>query len=146
MTSVSERQSNRQLKGEENRVQPLYQVVARGQVLCFVADGSFLILRGTKGVPRKGVWTSVDMSVWTCNELRANHDQTCCYLRPPFLGAPLVPSGLTALMLHSVSSVMLLWSHTALLGTYVLYMMFSSRFVSGVCEKTFLLRRKPFGA
>ena len=32
------------------------------------------------------------MRVRTCKELRAKHDQTNCYLRPPFLGTPLVPS------------------------------------------------------
>ena len=49
-------------------------------------------LRGAKGVPRKGVWASVNMRVWACNESRAKCDQTSCYLRPPFLGSPLVPS------------------------------------------------------
>ena len=42
----------------------------------------------TKGVPRKGVWTSVNVRVWTCKELKAEHDQTSCYSRPPFLGTP----------------------------------------------------------
>ena len=50
------------------------------------------VLRGNKGVSRKGVWTSVNMMVWTCKELRVKHDQSSCYLRPPFLGTPLVPS------------------------------------------------------
>ena len=50
------------------------------------------IISGTKGVPRKGVWTSVKMRVWTCKESRVNNKQTSCYLRPPFLGTPLVPS------------------------------------------------------
>ena len=49
-------------------------------------------LRGTKGVPRKGVWASVNMRVRTCKELSGKHDQTSCYLWPPFLGTPLVPS------------------------------------------------------
>ena len=31
------------------------------------------------------------MRVWICKELRVNHNQTRCYLRPPFLGTPLVP-------------------------------------------------------
>ena len=53
-----------------------------------------LLLRGTKGVPRKGVWASVNTRVWICKELNAKHDQTGCYLRPPFLGTPLVPSRL----------------------------------------------------
>ena len=57
--------------------------------------------RGTKGVPRRGVWTSVDMRVWTCNELRVKHDQTSCYLQPPFLGTPLVPSRVLS---HSLTS------------------------------------------
>ena len=57
------------------------------------SPGDF-ILRGTKGVPRKGVWTSVDTRVWACREFRAKHDQTSCCLRPPFLGTPLVPSRL----------------------------------------------------
>ena len=48
--------------------------------------------RGTEGVPRKGVWTSVDLRVWTRREVRVNNDQTGCYLRPLFLGTPLVPS------------------------------------------------------
>ena len=50
------------------------------------------IVRGTKGVPRRGVWTSVRMRVWTCEELRVKRDQTSCCLRPPILGTPLVPS------------------------------------------------------
>ena len=45
-----------------------------------------LSLRGTKGVPRKGVWTSVHMRAWSCQESRATYDQTICYLRPPFHG------------------------------------------------------------
>ena len=49
--------------------------------------------RGTKGVPRKGVWASVNVRAWTCKALRAKHDRTSCYLRPPFLGTPWVPSG-----------------------------------------------------
>ena len=49
-------------------------------------------LRGTKGVPRKGVWTPINMRVWTCKELRVSNNQTSCYLRPPFLGTPSVPS------------------------------------------------------
>ena len=51
-----------------------------------------MVLRGTKGVPRKGVGASVNMRVLTCKELRAKHHQTNCYLRPPFLGTPLVSS------------------------------------------------------
>ena len=49
-------------------------------------------LRETKGVPKKGVWTSVSMRVWTCKTLRVKCDQTRSYLRPPFLGTPSVPS------------------------------------------------------
>ena len=41
------------------------------------------VLRGIKGVPRKGVWTSVSMRVWTGKELRARRDRTSCYRRPP---------------------------------------------------------------
>ena len=51
-----------------------------------------VILRGTKGVPRKGVWTSVNMRVWTCKQLRVTPNETNGYLWPPFLGTPLVPS------------------------------------------------------
>ena len=40
----------------------------------------------------RGVWTSVNARVRTCKELRVKNDQTSCYLRPPFLGTPLVPS------------------------------------------------------
>ena len=36
------------------------------------------------------------MRVWTCKELRAKHDRTSSYLRPPLLGTPLAPSGLTS--------------------------------------------------
>ena len=54
-----------------------------------------LSLRGTKGVPRKGVWTLVNMRVWTCKELRVKHDRASCYLRPPFLGTPFVPPRLS---------------------------------------------------
>ena len=32
------------------------------------------------------------MRVWTCKELRVKPNQISCYLRPPFLGTPLVPS------------------------------------------------------
>ena len=45
-------------------------------------------LRRTKGVPRKGVQTSVSMRVRTCKEVRVKHDPTSCNLRPPFLGTP----------------------------------------------------------
>ena len=45
-----------------------------------------------RGLPRKGVWTSVNMRVWTCKQLRVKHNHTSWYKRPPFLGAPLVPS------------------------------------------------------
>ena len=51
------------------------------------------ISRGSKGVPGRGVGTSVNMRIRTCKELRVKHDQDRCYLRPPFLGTPLVPSG-----------------------------------------------------
>ena len=44
-----------------------------------------IILRGTKSVARKEVWTSVNMRVCTCKELRAKHDQASCYLRPSSL-------------------------------------------------------------
>ena len=37
-------------------------------------------LRGTKGVPRKGVRTSVNVRAWACRELRAKRDQASCYL------------------------------------------------------------------
>ena len=47
-------------------------------------------VRGAKVVPRKGVWASVDMRVWTCREFSAKHHQTSCYLRPPVLGTHLV--------------------------------------------------------
>ena len=40
---------------------------------------------------RKGVWTSVNMRVWTRKELRAKHDQRSCYLRPPIPWDPLIP-------------------------------------------------------
>ena len=51
-----------------------------------------IILRGAKGVPRKGVWTSVNRRFWKCKELRTKHGQASCCLRPPCLGTPLVPS------------------------------------------------------
>ena len=63
----------------------------RGQNGAMAFGVARLTLRGAKGVQRKGVWTSVDMRVWTCKELRVNRDQTSCYLRPPFLGTPWVP-------------------------------------------------------
>ena len=50
------------------------------------------ILRGTKGVQRKGVRTSVNVRVRARKEPGAKHDQTCRCLRPPCLGTPLVPS------------------------------------------------------
>ena len=49
-------------------------------------------VRGTKGVPRKVVRASVSVRVWTCKEFRVKLNQTSCYLRPPLLGTPLVPS------------------------------------------------------
>ena len=33
--------------------------------------------------------------VWTCKQVRADRNQTSCYLRPPILGTPLTPSGNT---------------------------------------------------
>ena len=48
-----------------------------------------------RGVPEKGVWTSVNMRVWTCKLLRVKRDQTSRDLRPPVLGTPLVPSRTT---------------------------------------------------
>ena len=45
-----------------------------------------------QGVPRKGVWTSVNARVWTCEELRVKHHRNSCFLRPPFLGTTLVLS------------------------------------------------------
>ena len=54
----------------------------------------YLIWWGTEGVPRKGVWASVNTSVWTCKWLRVSHNQASCDLPPPFLGTPLVPSRL----------------------------------------------------
>ena len=41
------------------------------------------------------------MRVWAYTELRAKHDQHSCYLRPPFLGTPLVPLKTAA---HSANS------------------------------------------
>ena len=32
-------------------------------------------LMGTTGVPRKGVWTTVNVRVWTCKQFRAKHDR-----------------------------------------------------------------------
>ena len=59
----------------------------------FFADTGMVTLTGTQGVPRMGVWTSVNMRGWTCEELRAKHNQaSCCYLWPPCLGTPLLPS------------------------------------------------------
>ena len=51
-------------------------------------------LKGTKGVPRKGIGTSVNMRACTSKESRVKHDQTSCRLRPPILGTALVPSRL----------------------------------------------------
>ena len=45
------------------------------------------MIKRTKGVP-----TSVSVRVRTWKESIAKHDQTSCYLRPPFLETPLVPS------------------------------------------------------
>ena len=84
------------------------------------------ILRGTKGVPRKGFWTSVNMRVWTCKELRVKHDQASCYLRPPFLGTFLVPSrvmitphapGMSACI--SLSLYIYIYMYTHVMITYV---------------------------
>ena len=43
-------------------------------------------------LPGSGVWTRVDVRVWTCEGLRVKRDRTGCYSRPPFLGTPLAPS------------------------------------------------------
>ena len=56
-----------------------------------------IVLEGTRGVPRKGVWRSINMRIWACEELRAKHYQTSSYLRLPFLGTPLVPSRMLVL-------------------------------------------------
>ena len=45
-------------------------------------------IRGSQG----RVWASVDMRVWACKESWVKRDQTSCYLRPPFLGTPSIPS------------------------------------------------------
>ena len=39
----------------------------------------------------KVVWTPVNMRVWARKESRVKDDRTSCYLRPSFLGTPLVP-------------------------------------------------------
>ena len=84
--------------GEKAIGHPTIQGLSRQPIdSCFIGDDppvsmEAIALRGTKGVPRKGVWTSVNLRVWTCEESRAKHDQTSCYSRPPFLGTPLVPS------------------------------------------------------
>ena len=72
--------------------QDLPVTLQRGCAWCEKKNYKKKGLRGAKGVPRKGVWTSVDMRVWTCNELKVKHDQIRCYLRHPFLRTPLVPS------------------------------------------------------
>ena len=54
------------------------------------SHGSVLmVLRGTKGVPKKGVGTSVKTRVWACKELKVKRDQPICFLRPPLLGTPI---------------------------------------------------------
>ena len=55
----------------------------------YYSSGRMARLRGTQGVPRKEVRTSVNMRVRTCRELRGKHDQTSCYLRPPTPWDPL---------------------------------------------------------
>ena len=51
--------------------------------------GAGLNLRGTKGVPRKGVWTSVNMRVGTYKELNAKHTIKPVVTHDPYsLGAP----------------------------------------------------------
>ena len=75
--------------------QPVYSILPHAVDKC---------LRGTEGVPRKGVWTSVDRRVWPCKESRAKHDQTSCCLRPPFLGTLLVPSRVAAALSYGVRS------------------------------------------
>ena len=42
-----------------------------------------------KGNQETGVWTSVNIRAWTCKDLRTKHNETSCYLRPPFLGTPI---------------------------------------------------------
>ena len=69
---------------EQSAVESLPQNYERGE--------SPYILVGTKGVPRQGVWTSVNVRVWTCKELRVKRNQTSCYSRHPFLGTPVAPS------------------------------------------------------
>ena len=51
-----------------------------------------MCLRGTKGIPRKGVGTSVNMRVRMCKESRVKHYQTSRCLRPPIFVASLAPS------------------------------------------------------
>ena len=78
----------------------VYNIVAcdsiQYQLLSYLISYRILCLRGTKGVPRKGVWTSVNVRVWACKELRVRHDQTSKYSRPPLFGTFLVPSRLLA--------------------------------------------------
>ena len=53
-----------------------------------VQKSAVVTLRGTKGVPRKGVWTSVSTRVWTPKEWRAKHGQTSCCLQTPHSSGP----------------------------------------------------------
>ena len=41
--------------------------------------------RASPARPAQGRERTINMRVWTCNELRVNRKQTSCYLRPPWL-------------------------------------------------------------
>ena len=71
---------------------PFFRIPLWGAVIRYNFRIESICLRGTKGVPRKWVWTSVNMRVWTCKEWGVKQYQTSGYLRPPFLETPLVPS------------------------------------------------------
>ena len=75
--------------------QPLEQILVAEFLVCEL--GVVVIVRGTKGVPRKWVGASVNLRVRTCTEWRVKHDQTSCCLRPQILGTPLVPSRIIVL-------------------------------------------------
>ena len=57
------------------------------------APGAIHPAKGNSGGPKEGGFEHRStMRVWTCKELRAKRDRTGCYVRPPFLGSPLVLS------------------------------------------------------
>ena len=74
------------------------------EVYCEAGFAMQLPFKGNQGGPKEGGSNIGQPEGLNSKELRVKHDRTSCYIRPPFLGTPLVPSrslaGRPALALH----------------------------------------------